>query len=564
MAIVQGTGKFSNAPTIYKDQDQSHLSEAQRQAAAVVNHPMFECSAGGVIFLNAVMIGVEQALDLQGNSNQSVMQVIESVFLLIYIVELALRMYSKGLYHWMDDAWLRFDLFFVFSGILTTWILQPMFGVELAAVVIFRIVRLLRVLRTLRLFVKVEEFGMILRGFLSSARALAVIVIMLCMSLYVFGILGVELITKHQLNRGPDADPEFQMHVEEYFANLPVTMLTLLSMACLDDLHEVWNPLVRRDGMLSLYFISLIFVIGIVAMGLVQAVIFATTIEQNANEVIAQQKVYEEEFAHLIKDLQVLFVTADTDNSGTVTLNEFLNLNEYDSQRLCRMLGVKEVVEVFRALDVDGTGEISITGFFNGICDVVLTRGVMDALQLKRMEMQIETMHWRLKKFTQRTEDIVSQFQGIAHDGFMSLQDGGAKAAKKKKDREGGFSLTEAMAPAWATELFHRQQEAILLALRSEMQSGSKEGVDRASSKESMKKTPSDGKAARPKTRRSTSSNSLASLASVDPPKMMGNVAHLGPDLNDVSSVPIGPMLRKVTERAEEEKDDIDSMMGGG
>ena len=39
--------------------------------------------------------------------------------------------------------------------------------------------------------------------------------------------------------------------------------------------------------------------------------------------------------------------------------------------------------------------------------------------------------------------------------------------------------------------------------------------------------------------------NSLASLASVDLPKMMGNVAHLGADLNDVSSVPIGPMLRK-------------------
>lgn len=60
-------------------------------------------------------------------------------------------------------------------------------------------------------------------------------------------------------------------------------------------------------------------------------------------------------------------------------------------------------MDIFNALDTDKSGEISINEFFDTVLDCCLVKGSAD---LKRMEKQIEHMHWRLKETFSTQHDI--------------------------------------------------------------------------------------------------------------------------------------------------------------
>jgi len=65
---------------------------------------------------------------------------------------------------------------------------------------------------------------------------------------------------------------------------------------------------------------------------------------------------------------------------------------------------------LFEALDVDGSGQVSINEFFDGVCDVVFSKA---GLHMKRMEMQVETVHWRVKEMFQFQHDLLLSVKSI-------------------------------------------------------------------------------------------------------------------------------------------------------
>merc|ERR1719464_235399 len=90
-----------------------------------------------------------------------------------------------------------------------------------------------------------------------------------------------------------------------------------------------------------------------------------------------------------------MFNHLDADRSGKLSMDEFLDIDKRDQMALCTAMECANPAEIFRMLDTEKTGEVSINEFFDCILDKVLASG--DA-NLKRMERQIETMHWRLKE----------------------------------------------------------------------------------------------------------------------------------------------------------------------
>lgn len=369
-------------------------SKYQAHAADIVTRPHFDVAIGALIALNAISIGIEQSLRL-GGRDLLFIQIVESIFLVIYITELCLRVatYGTKVFH---DRWVVFDMFLVGTGVVSSWVLEPMSGSNgstLAPFMLLRIARLLRLTKTMRLFARFKEFYMLIRGFFQSMKIIVYTFLTLFVVLYVFACVGTEVISGHSMN-DQETNPEFHNIADEYFRNLPVSMLTLMQFICWDNMSGIWRPLIDCEPLLALYFVPLIFIVSILLVNLVTAVILSSTFEQNLQEQDTLKRSKEAEWAKLISDLKHMFLRLDEDKSGQLSRSEILKIDESDQERLCEALGVNTPVEVFEALDADGSGQVSINEFFDGIWDVVLAKAPLD---LKRMEKQVETMHWRLK-----------------------------------------------------------------------------------------------------------------------------------------------------------------------
>merc|ERR1719247_1760858 len=132
----------------------------------------------------------------------------------------------------------------------------------------------------------------------------------------------MELITKHPLAVGPDADLEFQKFVHSNFGNLPLTMISLMSFATLDNISLLYMPLVKKSWWLAFFFIIIILVISIVLMNLITAVVVNSALEQAMSDKEAMKAHENRRRKKLMTDLKKMFVKLDDDNSGQVSQDE--------------------------------------------------------------------------------------------------------------------------------------------------------------------------------------------------------------------------------------------------
>merc|ERR1712232_256537 len=101
------------------------------------------------------------------------------------------------------------------------------------------------------------------------------------------------------------------------------------------------------------------------------------------------------------------------EHSGYLTKGNVINASSKDIQHLCNALGVTTAADVFKALDVDCAGRITINNFYDQALDGVLG----DCDDLKRLEKQIESMHWRLKSSFSSQHDLQLKFDRELAEG---------------------------------------------------------------------------------------------------------------------------------------------------
>ncbi|CAE8588470.1 unnamed protein product [Polarella glacialis] len=378
----------------------------------------FEGFIGMVIVLNAAGIGIGLTLQVEGKSTVPV-QVLENFCLVAYIAELICRVFAIG-FVCFRDHWVKFDSFLIVMGVLVDWILDPILGAEGVAsqfgpLMILRMARLLRLAKIMQLFKHCREFWILVRGFLNCVNMMLYVFLVLFVCIYCFSCLAMELITKHRLN---DEDEEFREQVQKYFRSLPNTMMTLVRFACLDNTSEVYYILVEKDAWLSMYFLFMILTVSLVFFHLTGAVIFSTTMDKNLEEDDTAKKVEMDKWANLVKDLKEMFSRLDGDGSGFLSRAEFEQMHPSDMQMLARALGGGlSPSAIFDSLDLDRSGEISITELFDGIWEAIASG---DRLGTKRMEKQVEMMHVRMSEMSAIQEGILMTHKNLEQQ--MSTQ----------------------------------------------------------------------------------------------------------------------------------------------
>jgi len=360
----------------------------------IIVQQKFDTFMGIVILLNSICIGLESEFELQ-NLDTSVFKGLEHLFLAIYVVELLMRFAGVGR-SCLTSNWVRFDLALVAQGIITDWIIAPFMGDAtvqgLGPLLVVRVLRLMRLARALRLLVQFQALWALVRGFLSSLGTMIYSVFLMTLMIYLFACLGTEIITK---GSSVQSDPELSDIVEDSFSSLPMTMLTLMQFITSDSVAAIYGPMIRKQPYLLLYFVGFMVIVNITLMNLITAVIVQGAIENGKADREVKLAVNKKKRDKMVPRIRAIFDRLDQDKGGTVTLEEVAGADGRMKEELLDLVQSDNIVELFELLDIDGSGELDIQEFIDGIM-----MAVTSDTPIEFVRMQKQLVHIREKTMT--------------------------------------------------------------------------------------------------------------------------------------------------------------------
>eukprot|EP00439_Symbiodinium_sp_Y106_P028817 s3110_g3.t1 len=265
---------------------------------------------------------------------------------------------------------------------------------------------------------------------------------------------------------------------------------TLAATMCTHYLRDsaIYRPLVKKDWTLAIYFHVLILLVFVVLMNLVTAVIVNSAFEQArvilmlvlvldfvlngflvtssyvAAESVAQdreaQQVYEQRRKEkLVGDLVRTFQKLDLNGDGKICQDELMGASGpwgADSEgleskalrlRLYSNLKLDNPEEIFMTLDVDGTGEIDITEFCEGVLQAVTSEG---SIELKRMDKQIKSMKKQLSEMERNQAGFGDLLTQALQETRFLVQSAYVNDALPREVSVSNVNNVEEGPPAWA------------------------------------------------------------------------------------------------------------------
>lgn len=356
---------------------------------------MFNRFIGAVIVTNAVTVGLDQHFHIMGlplnHPAVRTLAVLEHIFLTIYTIEVLMRFFCLGV-HCLADHWVKFDVLLVIAGLVNFVLLEVVVSDsptdrDTGPLMVLRLGRLLRLARTAKLLVKFQVLWMLVCGLVRSGSTMFYTLVMLGIMLYISSCIGFEMITSNDLAR---EDAEFAELVDTWFPDLPGTMLTMLQFVSMDSIGAIYRPLIEKQPSLVIYFVGIILLVPVVLMNLVTAVIVNGAIEQAESDKEAMAVHEELKKKKMLRELRRIFMQLDEDGSGMICTHEWSQISNQDKQVLAGMINAKNPESIFQALDVDGSGELDIDEFCDGIWQVAIS-GI--PLEIKRMEIMMHHIH---------------------------------------------------------------------------------------------------------------------------------------------------------------------------
>ncbi|XP_028761689.1 two pore calcium channel protein 1B [Neltuma alba] len=245
---------------------------------AFVRSPKFGYLISFILILNLIAVITETTLDIQNNSAQKVWQVVEFVFGWIYVIEMALKVYSYGFENYWRDGQNRFDF-------IITWVIvigETITFVTPEGLSFFsngewiRYLLLARMLRLIRLLMHVQQYRAFVATFLTLIPSLMPYLGTIFCILCIYCSLGVQIFGgivnagNPKLEATGLADNDYLLF---NFNDYPSGMVTLFNLVVMGNWH-IWMQSYKELTGTSwsyLYFISFYLITILLLLNLVVA-----------------------------------------------------------------------------------------------------------------------------------------------------------------------------------------------------------------------------------------------------------------------------------------------------
>lgn len=256
----------------------------------IVEHPYFSKTIMLVIILNALLIGLETYPSIY-NSNVELFRTLDNVVLLIFIVEMVLKL-SAYRFEYFRDGWNLFDFGIVMLSIVF---------INTNIVSVLRIVRVLRILRTITAFPSLRRLVKVL---FMSVPAMGSTLFLIGILFYIYAIIGTFF---------------FSSVAPQYFGNLQLSFLTLFQVFTLDSWASlIFRPIFESISWSWIYFSSFILLTAYIFVNL-----FFGELVNNAQKIAEDTE--EDKEDDLQKELRELKEQNDVLNSKLDYITNLIN-----------------------------------------------------------------------------------------------------------------------------------------------------------------------------------------------------------------------------------------------
>lgn len=256
-------------------------SAMQRSVQQLVEAPRFGKFILTLIILTAIILGLETSKEIFAQWGNT-LEFINNVFLVVFVVELLLRMFAWRM-RFFKDPWSLFDLIVVGIALI------PASG-PLA------ILRALRVLRVLRIVSAVPSMRRVVTTLLGALPGLGAIAVLLSLIYYVFAVIATKIFG--------DAFPD-------WFGTLGQSLYTLFQVMTLESWSMgISRPVMEEFPYAWIFFIPFILIATFTMLNLFIAIIVnamqSFNDDEHAAEKSAQELVHLNENAFLHQKLDNL------------------------------------------------------------------------------------------------------------------------------------------------------------------------------------------------------------------------------------------------------------------
>jgi hypothetical protein len=359
----------------------------------------------------------------------------EVAFLTFYILELALRFFAFGPQRALNNNWTKFDAVIICVSIIVlpfeTFEQGQKLG--LGTVILLRAGRLFRVFSAIRLVGGFRQLGMLMSGWLASYHLIASIFLLLSLIVFLFALIGVELITLPASAKEADLPPQVHEIIDEYFPNVLWTMLTLMQFVLMDSIDDIYRPLIRHEWKLVFYFVPFLILVAIVFMNIITGTLVNSVIEQAGRDKEVQAVLEEKQKKMLMRELYDMLIRFDHDNSGEIDSEELLRVSQEDLS-LLKQITEADPVKIFNELDLDGTGKLGINEFCEGLYMAAVSKAPAEMRRTEKMTELIRAQTDTVQETLDKTvTDMLEELRWIANDSSKRLQRIEERSLKKKQ-----------------------------------------------------------------------------------------------------------------------------------
>eukprot|EP00747_Dinoflagellata_sp_TGD_P102475 gnl/TRDRNA2_/TRDRNA2_168678_c0_seq2.p1 gnl/TRDRNA2_/TRDRNA2_168678_c0~~gnl/TRDRNA2_/TRDRNA2_168678_c0_seq2.p1 ORF type:complete len:599 (-),score=87.78 gnl/TRDRNA2_/TRDRNA2_168678_c0_seq2:73-1869(-) len=373
-------------------------------ALSMMQTPSFTIFITTVIVANSLTIGIQAAYELKDEELPNVLDVLDDLFLAVYIVELFTRFFACGFRNSLHCRWVQFDALLVIVGVFAGWILPTIADNNSGSgqMVMLRMARLLRLAKMSQFLLKFPVLCLLIDGILASVTVVASTVFMIGFFVYVFAIMGVHLISKNSLVQ---TDVEFGEIVEAHFSEMGLITCTLVQFLSLDSCAAIWKTLVAKDPSLAIYFAAVMMMIPIVLMNVITASIVNTAMDHSSENKQLMHQIDKHRRLELIPNLHDMFKQLDKDGSGLLDVGEIRYGDKSVQHMLTDITNLDSLDTIFELLSAwdSNDGLISLTEFVDGVTDIALSDS---PIELRRIELLGNRMEAKMDK-------VVTGFEGI-------------------------------------------------------------------------------------------------------------------------------------------------------
>lgn len=302
-----------NVQDFYWEDEDKQWYKLGTPASKLAKHKKFEAITLAVISANGIWIGIDTDWNNPALWPEIVFTCAENVFCVYFTFEVLVRFFAfKDKRNCLKDGWFKFDSILVAMMIFETWIVLAMDGGAGGGLSQLSILRLMRLSRLVRLMRSVPELLTLVKGMFAATRSVFSTLVLLVAFLYIFGIIFTQTYR--------DVPGEWQQML---FGCMGCSMLTLfINGTLLDNLTATMIYLRDDNAMMMWIFVIFILVSSFTVLNMLIGVLCGVVTETAASE--AESMGMEQ----ANQKLKEVFLAIDTDGSGLISQNEFMQMKD--------------------------------------------------------------------------------------------------------------------------------------------------------------------------------------------------------------------------------------------